>query len=126
MSAWRLGGHIERQPCQLAAHDLHTGHVKGRPGIAAQTRMIGKLPTGSGGRLARASDTDVQKKRDDRVGRFGPVQDLGTAVNGSGERMRDMTQSDNPRLAYTDGPSRSKPAMRARVAVSSLCSSALT
>ena len=55
VSAWRLGGHIERQPCQLAARDLHTGHVKGRPGIAAQTRVIGKLPTGSGGRLARAA-----------------------------------------------------------------------
>ena len=68
VSAWRLGGQIERQPCQLAAHDLHTGHVKGRPGIAAQTRMIGKLPTGSGGRLARASDTACKKKETTELG----------------------------------------------------------
>ena len=52
------------------------------------------------GGLARAAARSAARR---------PYAQPGHCRNGIGMNTGDLSQSDNPRLAYTDGPSRSKP-----------------
>ena len=97
--AWRLGGRIARR---LATHPSFWRRKapKTLPHGCKRSNQdeCANYPCGRPGARGRA-----------RAAARRPYAQPGHCRNGIGMNTGDLSQSDNPRLAYTDGPSRSKP-----------------